>query len=73
MTKESMNLTMERELKKQFKVACLTRDTTMSDVVTALVQRWLADPSITDSPEQNETEDTRQDTRQRKSRNSGKS
>lgn len=60
-----MNLTIERELKKQFKVACLNRDTTMSDVVAALVQRWIDDPSIIIQSEENETEETRQDTKQK--------
>lgn len=63
-----MNLTMERELKKQFKVACLTRDTTMSDVVAALIQRWLDDPTIINQSEQNEAEETVQTTRQKKPR-----
>lgn len=68
-----MNLTIERELKKQFKVACLNRDTTMSDVVAALVQRWIDDPSVIEQSEQNETEETIRKTRPKKSASSADS
>jgi len=36
-----MKVVIEDTLKRRFKVACAEQDTTMSDVVSALVEGWL--------------------------------
>jgi hypothetical protein len=41
MAQDTMKVVIEDTLKRRFKVACAEQDTTMSDVVSALVQGWL--------------------------------
>jgi antitoxin component of RelBE/YafQ-DinJ toxin-antitoxin module len=41
MAKETMNLVIEDNLKKQFKAACVLDGVNMSDVVSKLITDWL--------------------------------
>lgn len=36
-----MKVVIDEDLKRRFKVACAQQDTTMSEVVAALVKAWL--------------------------------